>query len=228
MGLTVARSWWLLEFTGGRLVIEGPFGNGSTQASELIVMLEADPFGGLWVTSVEGLKPDPPESKCVVLELRGLWFESEFSEEELKLSGSSWGKLVLKVSELYFPMLRGFRLGRLVVRSWRRVLGFRESERGVPESWRSECLYPELKGSRQIILEWSLLFTRGTSGLRFKVVDISSVAGTFWKEDSTVKMLVVLGLVLLLLCPINADKILFRIRLEMWYIYTFLSHYEQS
>lgn len=84
-----------MEFTGGRLVTEGlgvgfePFDNGSTQASELRAMLEADPFGGLCVTSVEGLKPDPPESKCVVLELRGLWFESEFNEEELKWSGSS-------------------------------------------------------------------------------------------------------------------------------------------
>lgn len=52
-------------------------------------MVEANPLAGLWVTSVEGLQPDPPESKCVVLELRDLWFESEFSEDALKLSGSS-------------------------------------------------------------------------------------------------------------------------------------------
>lgn len=50
-------------------------------------MAEANPLAGLWVTSVEGLQPDPPESKCV--ELRDLWFESEFSEDALKLSGSS-------------------------------------------------------------------------------------------------------------------------------------------
>lgn len=67
-----------MEFNSGGQVIQGlridfeAFGDGSRQVSGLRVILEADPLGGLWVTSVEELKPDPPESKCGVLELRGL------------------------------------------------------------------------------------------------------------------------------------------------------------